>query len=124
MSILEELIEYSERCLDGREISCKKHKWACQRFLRDIKRMEEGSFRYIWNEEAAQNIVDWFSMLRHSKGVLAGKPIILTAWQKFRLCQLYGWKDRETGYKRFRKTFTEVARKKCKISGRGGSFVV
>lgn len=41
MTVKQELIEYSERCITGRIISCKKHIWACQRFLRDIKESEE-----------------------------------------------------------------------------------
>ena len=82
--------------------------------------MGDEKFPYRWNEEAAQNIVDWFALLRHSKGVLAGQPIVLTPWQKFRLCQLYGWRNKETGYKRFRKTFTEVARKNAKSQEEAG----
>ncbi|ELK38774.1 terminase, partial [Brevibacillus agri BAB-2500] len=32
------LIDYSLDVLDGEVIACQKHKWACQRFLRDIER--------------------------------------------------------------------------------------
>ena len=58
--------------------------------LRDFDREGEADFPYCWDEERAQNIVDWFALLRHSKGVLAGQPIVLTDWQKFFLCQIYG----------------------------------
>lgn len=120
MDLLIELITYAKDCIDGKIVSCKKHKWACQRFLRDVQAMGYEKFPYRWNEEAAQNIVDWFALLRHSKGVLAGQPIVLTPWQKFRLCQLYGWRNKETGYKRFKKTFTEVARKNAKSQEEAG----
>lgn len=119
--ILDELIEYSTDCVEGRIISGRKHVWACQRFLSDVAKMEnDPNFPYIWDEEAAQNIVDWFALLRHSKGVLSGQPIKLTTWQKFRHCQLYGWKNKRTGYKRFKKTFTEVARKNAKSQDEAG----
>jgi phage terminase len=77
-------------------------------------------FPYIWSEDNANRIVTWFSLLKHSKGALAGKPIALTGWQKFRACQLYGWIHRETGRKRFKKSFTEVGRKNAKSQMEAG----
>ncbi len=121
MTILQELTEYSENCLKDLciseyedYISCKKHKWACRRFLADIKKAKKKSCAYEWNEEEAQRIVDWFAYLRHSKGVLAGKPIELTSWQKFNLCQLYGWRMKGSGLKRFHHVFIMVGRKNGK----------
>lgn len=74
MTILNELIDYANNCLEDKFISeyedfisCEKHKWACQRFLSDIKRQDTENFPYVWNEEEAQRIVKWFSYLRHSK---------------------------------------------------------
>ena len=113
MTIKDELIQYSRDCLSGKIVSCEKHKWACQRFLDDVERAKEPDPPFVWNEREAQKIVDWFALLRHSKGVLSGKPIELTTWQKFRECQLYGWRTPD-GYKRFNKAFTEVARKNGK----------
>ena len=120
MTILAQLIKYSKNCISGKIISGRKHIWACERFLKDTECMDNEEYPYYWDEDAAQNIVDWFALLHHSKGVLAGQPIILTDWQKFRLCQLYGWKNKETGYKRFKKSFTEVARKNAKSQEEAG----
>ena len=112
MSIREEMILYAKRCVSGEALSGQKHIWACQRLLRDFERLEQGKF--YWDEESAESIVDWFRLLRHSKGVLAGRPIELTDWQKFLLCQLYGWRRREDGKRRFKKAFIEVGRKNAK----------
>lgn len=120
MTIKEELTRYAESCIDGVIPSCKKHKWACRRFLDDIAKEGEESYPYVWDEAEAQKIVKWFSYLRHCKGVLARKPITLTTWQKFSLCQIYGWKRKETGYKRFTKSFKEVARKNAKSQEEAG----
>ena len=120
MGIKEELLQYSRDCLEDKVPSGKKHKQACQRFLRDLDRIGEEGFPYIWDEEKAGKIVKWFSYLRHSKGELAGKPILLTTWQKFFLCQLYGWRHKNTGYKRFKKSFVEVARKNAKSQMEAG----
>nr|DAU84372.1 MAG TPA: Large Terminase [Caudoviricetes sp.] len=118
--ILEDIKTYAQDCISGRVISGQKHKWACMRFLKDIDRIGLTDFPYIWNEQQAENIVEWFRLLRHSKGVLAKKPIELTLWQKFRICQLYGWIHKDTGMRRFKKYFTEVARKNAKSQEEAG----
>ena len=79
MTIKQELIYYAKGCINGKIISCTKHKQACQRFLDDLERAKSKDCPFIWNESEAQKIVKWFSYLKHSKGVLAGQPIIYTA---------------------------------------------
>lgn len=118
--IFEDIKNYAQDCISGKNISGQKHKWACERFLKDVSRIGQPDFPYVWNEQQAENIVEWFKLLRHSKGVLAKKPIELTSWQKFRICQLYGWVHKETGARRFKKYFTEVARKNAKSQEEAG----
>lgn len=126
-TIREELVRYTNNCLaDLRKsefedyISCKAHKWACRRFLNDLERSEKKGCFFYWDEHEARLIVDWFKMLYHSKGSLAGQPIELTPWQKFNLCQIYGWRRKSDGTRRFRKSFTEVARKNAKSQMEAG----
>lgn len=120
MSHLEDIKQYARSCLADEIPSGQKHKWACKRFLDDLDRVGTADFPYIWSEDNADKIVKWFSLLKHSKGALAGKPIDLNNWQKFRACQLYGWIHRETGKKRFKKSFTEVGRKNAKSQMEAG----
>lgn len=120
MTCKDEIVRYAKDCVSGKIPSGQKHKWACQRFLNDLKRIGQPDFPYVWDEERAEKIVKWFALLRHSKGALAGKPIELTPWQKFRECQIYGWRHKDTGYKRFKKSFTEVARKNAKSQMEAG----
>lgn len=119
MTILDEITQYAHNCIEGRVISCQKHIWACRRLLRDVERAGTPEFPYHWEEDRAQNIIDWFAELRHSKGVLAGQPIILTDWQKFCICQIYGWR-KEDGTRRFTQSFIEVARKNAKSQMEAG----
>lgn len=79
MTCLEEIMEYAQACISGKIPAGTKHIWACQRLLRDVERIGQDDFPYIWDEERAEKIVTWFSLLRHSKGELAGTPIHLTA---------------------------------------------
>ena len=114
MTNKEEILQYCRDCINDVIPSGQKHKWACQRYINDLERIGTTDFPYIWDEQRADRIVKWFAMLKHSKGTLAGTPIELTAWQKFRECQIYGWIHRETGLRRFRKAFTECGRKNSK----------
>ena len=119
--LLDDIRKYAEDCISGKILSCQKHKWACERFLRDVERMEtDPEYPYTWDEEKAEEIVKWFHLLRHRTGVLAGKPIDLTMWQKFRHCQLYGWRRKADGKNRCRKSVTEVARKNGKSQEEAG----
>lgn len=120
MTILDELIEYSNDCISQKVPSCKKHIWACQRFLQDVEKSKSPDWLYYWDESEAAKIVHWFTLLRHKKGILAGKPINLTTWQKFSLCQLYGWRRKDNQRKRFKKYFKEVARKNAKSQEEAG----
>lgn len=122
MTIKERLIQYSKDIVEGRIIACEKHKLACQRFLNDVAREGTEEFPYVWVEEEAQKIVDWFSYLRHSKGILAGKPIRIdeNPWQLFNNGNLYGWYHKDTGYRRFTKGYIQVARKNAKSQNMAG----
>ena len=119
-TIKQELITYAKRCISGKIISCTKHKWACQRFLDDLERAKRKDCPFVWNEQEAQKIVDWFSYLRHSKGVLAGQPINLITAQKFDLCQIYGRRRRGTDLRRFNKAFMQKSRKNAKSQEQAG----
>ena len=113
--IADELQAYARSCLDDTIPSCTKHKWACRRFLDDMDRAEnDPSYPYYWDDREAELISDWFLLLRHSKGVLAGQEIRLTPSQKFTVCQIYGWRRKDTKLRRFTKLFKEVARKNAK----------
>lgn len=115
-SIREDLIEYSNRILDDKIISCKKHKWACRRFLNDLdnasKNLEE--FPYYFDEDEAQRAIDWIEEFKHSKGELAGTRINAHIFVKFILANVYGWLDINTGYRRFKRMYEQVGRKNAK----------
>ena len=120
MTIKQELISYAKKCSSGKIVSCTKHKWACMRFLNDLERAKKKDCPFVWNEDEARRIVRWFSYLRHSKGVLSGKPIELITAQKFDLCQIYGWRKRGTRLRRFNKAYMQKSRKNAKSQEQAG----
>lgn len=119
-SLTEELINYCNFTIEH-EFRCKKHKQACRRFLEDLERVKnDEECPFYWNEEEAQKALNFFTYLKHSKGVLAGKPIILEGLSKFICCNIYGFYLKKNGYRRFRKAFISMARKGQKSQLQGG----
>lgn len=51
---------------------------------------------------------------KHSKGSWAGRPFVMETWQRALTCALFGFVDRETGYRRFTEIFLCVGRKSGK----------
>lgn len=70
---------------------------------------------FEFDEAAAQQPIDFFhECLRFIEGDCAGKPFVLEPWQQAIVANLYGWKSKETGLRRFREVFIYVARKNGK----------
>jgi hypothetical protein len=72
--------------------------------------------RGFWYDEAeAERAVAFFELcLTHTKGELAGMPLVLSPWEADRIIRpLFGWK-RADGTRRYRKVYVEIARKNGK----------
>jgi phage terminase large subunit-like protein len=108
------MIEYANDCLDGRIVACQKHKWAAQRFLRDIEREGTDAFPFVFDEEKALRFLRWMSLFKHTKGKLQGQYIEPHPIQIFVFGNIYGWVHRDTGLRRFKKAYWQVARKNAK----------
>lgn len=109
-----ELIRYSKDALDDKVVSCQPHKWACLRFLKDLEREGTEEFPFLFMGEKAVLFLNWMKLFRHRKGVLQGQRIDPHIIQRFIFGNIYGWVHMDTGYRRFRKAYWQVARKNVK----------
>lgn len=119
MTIKEELIQYAKDCINDTKHCCQKHRWACERFLRDISREGTDEFPYIFDDAKAERFYKWASLHKHTKGVLVNMPIIFTPIQRFIFGNIYGWVHKDTGYRRFTKAYWQVGRKNAKSQSLG-----
>ncbi len=108
------LARYSEDVISCRITSCVKHKMACQRFLRDLTREGSESFPFVFEPAKAYRFLKWTTFFKHRKGVLAGQHIEPHPIQTFVFGNIYGWVHKDTGRRRFRKGYWQVARKNAK----------
>ena len=100
------LINYCNETISNTKYRCLKHRQACQRCL-DMLNKEHIYF----DEEQADNVIKFFTYLKHSKGVMSGKPIILDGLSKFIAYNIYGFKYKKNDYRVFRKAFISMGRK-------------
>lgn len=111
---------YAEQVVSGEIIAGSYVRLSCQRYLDDLER----DWDYEYRAEIADRYVEKFlETLPHVKGQWArrGEKLTLEPWQCFIECNLFGWVDGD-GFRRFRESYEEVARKNGKsfrLAGRG-----
>lgn len=99
----------------GKRLQCELVRLAARRFLEDLKRKD----LYFDTDEYAR-LVKYYSIFKHTKGLLRGEAFILRPDQEFFLGQIVSWKRRSDGEKRIRETYKEVAKKNGKSWEAGG----
>lgn len=117
---------YAADVVAGKIVSCKWHRLACQRHLKDLERSRDGSLNYAWNPalsgmdektyRPAERICKFAQLMPHIKGDWAarGQLIKLEPWQVFILASIFGWVHKDTGKRRFRVADVIVPRKNAK----------
>ena len=103
---------YAKQVVSGRlhDLCCPYEIKACQRHLNDLKRQGTEDFPWVFDETRAERIYRWFSICIQTRGVSAGEPFVLEDWQKFDLGCVYGWVHKDTGARRFIRTYNKRAR--------------
>lgn len=104
---------YIDDVLSNRVIACKMLKLAVKRHVTDLEKSKK-TFPYYFDDKAAQNAIKFFSYQVHTKGKLARTRLKPEPWQEFVLSQIYGWKRKDNGKRRFRRVYLQVARKNGK----------
>jgi phage terminase large subunit-like protein len=110
----ERMLAYADAVEDGGVLACDALKKAVARFRRDWKAAKRKGSRWVFDTDAADKIVRNIERLVHFEDPFTGLPIVLELWQCFLVCQLYGWKSRVTGLRRFKKVLWFFARKQGK----------
>lgn len=103
--------DYANAVVDGDIVAGQLVVKACIRHLTDL---DLASLRGLtFSDEDADHAIRFIENLKHSKGEWAGRNLVLSNWQVFIVGSVFGW-YRDDGTRRFRETYTEVARKNGK----------
>jgi len=112
-SALDRIWNYVEGVTTG-GIPCGKYiQLAGQRFLTDLQRDD---WEWTFNFESAARYINFIERVCvHTRGELAGQPMLLEPWQCFFVGQIFGWVDRSDAHRRrFSSAHLFVARKNGK----------
>lgn len=102
---------YAQDVIDGKIVAGEYIRSACKRFF---ALMEDS--RYEFREEKVDDVITFFSYLRHFKGRHASSPFVLEPWQAWIIASIYGFYVREDGSRLTQTVYVEVARKNGKTA--------
>lgn len=98
----------------GAEVACDLVKRAVQRHLSDLEKQGQPDFPFAFSEQQAQKALNFFRIVKHTSGKLAGTPFNLQDNQAFKVAMIFGWRRIEEGRdegRRFTQVYIEEARK-------------
>ena len=76
---------------------------------------------FYFDEAAADRAVEFFpACLVHIKGEWAGQPFELSPWELDVVRNLFGWKQKSDGLRRYREVYVEIPRKNAKSTFASG----
>lgn len=104
---------YVAGVMDGSVVASSWVRKAAQRHLEDMDSAKDRGLKF--DQTAAEHAIEFFGLLKHSKGEWAGEQFKLAPWQMFILWSLYGWKD-ENGFRRYRYAYVSCGRKQGKTT--------
>lgn len=105
------MIPYVEDVLSGKIIAGKKIRLACERFKYDLERSKtDDSFPFYYDEKLAHKACQFVQMLPLTDG---GK-FKLAKYQEWIVSELYGWRVKGTGERRYTQGMVSMARKSGK----------
>ena len=109
-------LAYAERAArDKRQTDhCKWVRLAAQRHLDDLRRSKTAAFPFYFDPWHANDVCDFIEKLPHVEGRWETPTLTLEPAQIFILTTVFGWRNKETDYRRFTDVYIEMARKGAK----------
>ena len=108
----EEFLKYQNDVVGGERIAGPYEKLMVERQLQDI---ENHTWKWVFDVDRAIKPLVWMAAnLRFPDGVKKGKHLRLESWQVWIIMVVFGWVDKDKGYRRFIDAYIEVPRKNGK----------
>ncbi|MBA8773031.1 terminase large subunit [Staphylococcus coagulans] len=105
--------QYYQKIKSGDIVASKRITKQYEKLVHDMYNHD----KYIYDNDKARRPIQFIeTFCRHSKGDLAGKPLILDLFQKAYISALFGFIDKDTGKRRYTESFFYVARKNGKTT--------
>lgn len=119
---------YAEDVVAGRILACRYVHLACRRHLDGLARQDDEDYPYVLDEAAARRVCQFVELMPHVKGKWARsrERIRMEPWQAFVNVNVWGWKRKSTGLRRYRRVYIEVPRKNAKstLTAANGNYML
>ncbi|CEO32960.1 terminase large subunit [Paraclostridium sordellii] len=110
---LDRVTQYAVDVVEGRIVAGRYAILACQRHLDDLEKSNLAPYKYEFDIEKANDILDFAETLTIAEGE-EEIPVNLEGFQVFILGSLNGWVTKGTGYRRFRTSYIQLGRQNGK----------
>lgn len=113
MSYAENATQYALDVIAGTIPACH---WIKLAAARHIENLERPDFEYVYDDDAANRACEFIELLPHTKGRWAARreKLKLGPWQQFIVCSIFGWLNKEDGFRRIRECYICCPRKQGK----------
>ncbi|MFR8871510.1 MAG: terminase large subunit [Paraclostridium sordellii] len=110
---LDRVTQYAVDVVEGRIVAGRYAILACQRHLDDLEKSKLAPYKYEFDIEKANDILDFAETLTIAEGE-EEIPVNLEGFQVFILGCLNGWVTKGNGYRRFRTSYVQLGRQNGK----------
>src|SRR5574343_56895 len=104
---------YLKSIISGKVNHGKHIRMLCEQLHRE---MHDDNFEYYFDEETALKYIRFIERLSLTEGKWAGQPFTLQPWQAFIITNIFGWKHKETGLRRYDEVTIHVPKKNGKTA--------
>lgn len=113
IEIIDRTTKYARDVLDGLIPAGNLVKLSCKRHLDDLEKAKSQKYKYYFDVDQAERIIDFAETLTIAEGV-EETPVKCYPYQCFILGSLNGWRTKAGEYRRFRTSYVQLGRQNGK----------
>ena len=107
---MEPSLYYARMITEGHIPACEALTSQCARMMEDFEVQDDKDFPYTFSTQKADRIELFLSKLIMYEGKFSGRGFTPVLWQRWYVRSLFGWLEKDTGYRRYRKTFLTTSK--------------
>ncbi|MBK8698358.1 MAG: terminase large subunit [Saprospiraceae bacterium] len=106
--------KYINDVTEGKIVVCEYVRLAVQRHVSDLAKSKAKDYPFTFDRVEADRVLGFIGFLKHTAGSFQNKPFNIQPYQAFGIACIFGWKNKETGFRRFTKVYWDTGRKSGK----------
>ncbi len=111
--ITDRCTQYALDVIEGRTVAGELVRMACQRHLDDLEKSKAAPYKYYFDIEKSEEIINFAEELTIAEGE-ERERVTAFPFQCFILGSLNGWRTKEKSYRRFRTSYIQLGRQNGK----------